>query len=380
MTANQQLQMPLVSTAINRPIQSVTQLYWDGCLYNRNKNSNSTKVNKTYHFYCKGCNASLILKIQPNQTLSVELGRKTQHRPNCQVQVATKSELDVRLLELKEQDFRKWRESGDILLLANPIPVQFAKYKGVYKWLHKVDFDDENTMLIFYTAISMANTTPRLLLDGTFKTTPVQFAQVFNGCGLDTNSLRYFPIFHVLIQKADKLTYSRCLYHIIQKLHFRQLDTVLFDFEMALMQAIEFVIKVNFLNVHLQGCFFYYLKAVREKFNDNERRRAYFSPKLIILIEYLNEKTQLKEFVVYWERTWSFNGLFPPKYWNASTKLDKNFIGNDGIEQTRRTMFESLGIHPSMNNFCELLCEVDQTLQNQVSLNDERELTDYGHS
>lgn len=59
---NCSLQMHLLSIAINQPIQSVTQLYWDGYLYNRNKNSNSTKVNKTYYFYCKGCNASLILK------------------------------------------------------------------------------------------------------------------------------------------------------------------------------------------------------------------------------------------------------------------------------------------------------------------------------
>lgn len=439
---------PSVDTVLNYPLEAITQLYFNDCIYQKNKTlRNAKKTSRTFYFYCIKCQASIILKIQQNQELTIQYGRHSSHNDQCKVQPVLRTKLTMRLNELRDKVIRKYHDSGnprninkisaefakDCIeymaqnpeelmpviteelvrkwinesrpithtprnCLQNPIPNELMKYNG-HDWVRIIEINADNSIMIFFfrdEALKLAAFTPRLLLDGTFKTCPRGFSQVFNGCGFNSHTSRYYPLFHVLLQRADKTTYVKCLYQILQALKFRQLNKILFDFEKALIGAVEEVFKVNYKDAMLQGCFFHYMKAIRERLEllygkplseECNRHILIFdqSPflsdqNLRILIEYMKNTSKLKEFMIYYDSTWGYGGMFPPHLWNASAKPDPNFVTNDGIERMHSSMFDELGIHPALSKFITTLYEIDSTCQATAEHNREGDIIDNQHT
>lgn len=273
-----------------------------------------------------------------------------------------------------------------MMSLPIPISAQMPDGKNLYCRQSKTF---PATMHIFFTddAISMAKETPRLLLDGTFETSPPEFKQVFSGQGFDRKSQSYYPLFHALLQGSDKRFYRACLVEIVELLSFNSLNKILVDFEHASIKAIKKVLIPNYPNVVVQGCYFHYSQAIRRKIDSlapevKSQLQVFFNALLLapfisfknvdILNSYMESITLLhtSEFMDYWTRTWGFKGLFKPKLWNAFGKIDKEFVTTDGIERFHREMKKSLGSHPNLMKFIKDLYQIDVTFQHQVQNNE----------
>lgn len=270
----------------------------------------------------------------------------------------------------------------DLMDFQVPNEIQMPDGKSVY---HRQSKTNPSLMHFFYTddAESMAKETPVLLLDGTFRTAPPGYYQVFNGQGYDLKSRAYYPIFHIILQGSDEATYVSALLEIIPVLNFNNLKKVLVDFELASINAIIRVIQANCSNEVVQGCYFHFTQAIRKKFEKfpseiKSTFQKFFEAIILtpfisyenisILTNFLDsmELLQQYDFMTYWYDTWGFNGLFKPELWNTFNKIDKEIITTDGIERFHRELDDKMSPHPRMSVFIKTLFEIDMRIQHQV--------------
>lgn len=300
------------STALLDVCHTESQLYENQCLYQKITPKRPKKNLETIYYKCKNCGLSMKIKVLFNGEVEIEFGKKHLHNYDCYVDLNTKSTANLRWNEVKARAIQLFNDSdgkrtaasiaarisrevyeiqkqnpNDIQLLVtektvrnwihevrpvstksiimNNIPQDVMKPDGINEWIRLV-ITYPSIIILFFTndTIRLASHTPFLLIDGTYKTRPIEFAQVLNGSGFDSHSMRYFPLFHILMKESDVDSYNKCLNEVIQFLSFDQLDKVIFDFDSALIKAIDTVFSANFSDIYLQGCFFHLVKAIKE--------------------------------------------------------------------------------------------------------------------
>lgn len=416
------------STVLLNALDSSTTIYHNNCVYQKRNIRNGKKYIKTIYYKCRSCPTTLKIGFKSDGDSIIKMGKTNFHTASCFVQPEVSTRVEIILNELKERAislFRSYKgekssagvaaivarealqhqieNPGEIQLaitqkqvqrwidesivvpprksMYNPLPESILKPDGVNEWVRYAAFYPD-TIIIFFTndAKRFASHTPRLLIDGTFKTAPSEFGQVVNGTGFDTCSKKCVPIFHALIKNGTEKMYTALFNQIFQILCFNQLDKVIFDFEIALINAIKRVFTLNSQRpLSFQGCYFHFMKCQREAMEEMYGKPL--SPlcsknisliaeapflsyeNLHILFNKLREETRLKKFFDYFESTWFFGGRFSPDDWNTFGKIDENYMTNDGVERFHKDMHDALHIHPSLQVFATKLYYLDLQLQ-----------------
>lgn len=422
-----------VSTSLNDPFFEQNTFRDDKYVWICYKREKRIKDEWAMYFKCSKCNSKMNIHKKKNGKIIYDYKNES-HTESCIVDQYLKEISDIHLMDMQAQAIESYRISkGQKSTVAIAADVAHAAHKNrvedpfklvpvvttrvVNNWInnskpiknieqmqmeipheiktpdgvnlyHRQSKTNPSVMHFFFTedALIMAKETTRLLLDGTFRTTPPGYYQVFNGSGYDSKSGSYYPIFHVLLKGSNEETYFNCLLEIVALSTFNSLNKILVDFEQASINAIERVLLPNHPKAVLQGCYFHFTKSIRTKIDSypleiKSQLQIFFEVLVLtpfislhnigILIDYLGRVELLCNcgFIDYWNKTWGFNGLFKPSLWNTSEKIDKEFITTDGIERFHREMDDKLGLHQKIADFVKILYNIDVGIQHQVQNN-----------
>lgn len=443
MVENPPLKEITTSSALQDICRSETQIYYNQCLYQKITPKKPKKNLLTVYYKCKNCGTKLKVKMLFTGEVEIEFGKKILHNESCYNNLGANTKANIRWNEIKARAIELYRSAdgkrstaaiaaavarealefqrnhpNDIQLLIteklirnwiseikpvtpksmfiNPIPSEIMKPDGVNEWIRLV-INYPSPIILFFTndALSLASHTPRLLIDGTYKTRPLEFAQVLNGSGFNTSTKKYFPIFHILMKGHDISSYNRALNEVIQFLNFDQINKVIYDFDQALITAITTVFSANYADIKFQGCYFHFVKSLKDKLESIFGKDSQASVKYLmilreapflsyqnleILISYLRNDDSLFSFLSYWDKTWGPFGIFPPEIWSTFKKPNNNYVTNDGIERYHEEMHADLGVHPSFGEFSKKLYYLDIRCQTTSTANDQVPHVDYAHS
>lgn len=422
-----------VSTSLNDPFYEQNTFRDDKYVWICYKKEKRVKDEWAMYFKCSNCNSKMNIHKKKTGKLTYDYKNQS-HKESCIVDQYLKEISDLHLLDMKAQAIESYRISkGQKSTVAIAAEIAHVAHKSriedpnklvpvvttrvVNNWInnakpiksseqmqleipHEIKTPDgvnlyhrqskthPSVMHFFFTedALVMSSQTTRLLLDGTFRTTPPGFYQVFNGQGYDLKSGSYYPIFHVLLQRSDEETYFNCLLEIVALLSFNSLNKILVDFEQASIRGIERVLVPNHPKAVIQGCYFHFTKALRTKIDSypaeiKSQLHVIFEVLILtpfislhnigVLMDYLGKVELLCDcgLIDYWHKTWGFNGLFKPSLWNTSDKIDKEFITTDGIERFHREMDDKLGLHQKITDFVRILYDIDVDIQHKVQNN-----------
>lgn len=176
-----------------------------------------------------------------------------------------------------------------------------------------------------------------LFIDGTFKVTPANFKQCFIIMMFDPSVDLYIPIFYILLDEKDELTYSNALNWIKVQCGFNiNPNAITCDFEKALINAVN----SQFRNSNIIGCLFHFKQALRRKLlslriNKNQIHQAMQCGNLDLLtiipaneiikygIPYIRSKIEEGDNVPKWNLFWQYfqktwMTTFPTNYWNIN--------------------------------------------------------------
>ena len=119
---------------------------------------------------------------------------------------------------------------------------------------------DGNRIIVFATEenIELLAHSPTWFMDGTFKTAPELFFQLYtiHSCSND----RVIPCVYALLPNKQQTTYARFFDVLLDDDHL-QPQTVMVDFEIAVLNAV----RGSFPNSALKGCFFHFCQAIYRK-------------------------------------------------------------------------------------------------------------------
>ncbi|KAF7685231.1 hypothetical protein CDIK_4020 [Cucumispora dikerogammari] len=132
------------------------------------------------------------------------------------------------------------------------------------------DYENDN-ILIFFTSSSVSDllAKPCWCVDGTFKTTPIIFYQLFSISYIKNHHV--FPCIFVLLSNKTQITYVKMWRHLSRLIPEMNPSTIISDFEKASLN----VIKTYFPDTRIQGCFFHLTKNVFSKVCDSGLKRMY---------------------------------------------------------------------------------------------------------
>jgi hypothetical protein len=163
------------------------------------------------------------------------------------------------------------------------------------------------------------------LIDGTFKSAPVLFRQLFVIHGQRGNST--FPLVYMLLPKKDTSTYQTALKELVQRYPGLAPRVIMSDFELAAINAFH----DSFPLAEMKGCFFHFSQAIfrqiqqdpvlLNKYSDDSefslklrylKALAFIQPDNVIdtfelIMEddfYQRNEEVLHEFITYFESTW----------------------------------------------------------------------------
>lgn len=182
-----------------------------------------------------------------------------------------------------------------------------------------------------------------LFIDGTFKVTPANFQQCLIVMMYDHSIDLYLPIFYILLDSKDELSYSNALHWIKIQCGFQiKPGAITCDFEKALLNAI-----VNqFNNTSIIGCLFHFKQALRRKLIslriDKEQIHQvmkignldlltviptneiikYGIPYIRANINEGDDVSKWNQFWLYFRKTWMTT--FPANYWNINHAISEN--------------------------------------------------------
>ena len=150
---------------------------------------------------------------------------------------------------------------------------------------HFVLPSDNNDMIIFTTQANLAflSQCKTLYVDGTFKTCPTLYAQLYSIQGLYAGYV--IPLVYVLLPDKTSTTYYVMIGRIRDAVAKQKLilnpEVIISDFESGLLEAV----RLQFPNAQHLGCHFHYGQALWRKFQelglvvafrDNEKIRCFF--------------------------------------------------------------------------------------------------------
>ena len=242
-----------------------------------------------------------------------------------------------------------------------------------------------NRILIFATArnIRLLANSDRWYCDGTFKTVPLLFYQLYTIHGFQDNIA--IPLVYALLPNKSEPSYDALLEKIKINTNFSSPSYITLDFEPAMIKAC----KQQFPSVVLKGCFFHFSQCIFRVIQENGLKKKYeedaeFALNLRYLpaIAYVPVDTVVRAFEIlcdadilpseaeavvdYFEDTWigrpdRRNRRRPPKFklemWNVyESALLSQPKTNNAVEGWHRT-FETqvAGHHPNIWKFLDFL-------------------------
>lgn len=248
---------------------------------------------------------------------------------------------------------------------------------------------DSSRFLIFSTRrnLELLEFQKHWYCDGTFKTAPALFVQLFTIHGLHQNVS--VPLIFALLPDKSEATYRR-FYSKIKEIHpnFNP-ESMMSDFEMAAVKAFA----AEFPAAQQRGCFFHFTQCVWRKIQAEPMVRKYYvedanfalNLRMILSLAFVPKKDLIKAFealsennfflhheqilrpiIDYFEDTWIGRAdrrgkrrvpKFPHEMWNCFEAVKNNLPKtNNSIEGWHRSYGESVGAcHPNIWKFINCL-------------------------
>lgn len=193
---------------------------------------------------------------------------------------------------------------------------------------------EDNRILIFSTRrnLQLLARSDHWYADGTFKTAPPLFSQLYTIHGVKENSA--IPLVYALLPDKTRETYIRLLSQIKQLEPGVNPQTILIDFETSMISAIE----AEFPEVRTRGCFFHFGKCVYRSIQSNGLQRRYetdadfalnirhLSALAFVPVDYLVESFDIL----------CDNNVFPPEAQPVLDYFEDTWIGRPDRRQRRR--------------------------------------------
>ena len=243
-------------------------------------------------------------------------------------------------------------------------------------------------ILIFVTDANLLRLSrcKTIYMDGTFKTCPSLYTQLFTIHGLCNNFV--VPLVYILLADKCCATYYQ-VFNLLRDAVSSvggvfDPDIILSDFESGLIEAV----RRQFPRALHSGCHFHFTQAVWRKVQDLGLVTFYTDPTKTDIAEFIqlcmalafvpevdiirqfsnciNNLTQensdvLKQFIAYFRDTW-VSGLFPTSMWN---KYGQNYLHrtNNRVESWHATLKHKLPIHPNIYVLIRALKSVESGTQ-----------------
>ena len=208
-----------------------------------------------------------------------------------------------------------------------------------------------------------------LLIDGTFRSCPKQFAQCVTIMSRDEITGVFFPLCHCLLPDRTEGTYDLMFEIIEQTFCFQQIGWITVDFERALVKATERWISKKPWKIRILGCKFHFSKAITKRFRGNKRKKLsdldseFLSLMLLtpfmkiddirLVLRGLSTVQHPHEsFIAYFRKNWMKEQRF--QLWNISEMVDiglQSRYTNNGIESFHKVMNNELPYHPNIGVF-----------------------------
>ena len=243
----------------------------------------------------------------------------------------------------------------------------------------KAKLDEESVVLIFMSEFGkrILSNSQTWLMDGTFKTVPTPFGQLYTVFGLGGGSdEKIYPCTYMLLPNKQGQTYDHALYELKILLNHSP-SNIYIDFEQAVIKSIQRI----FPNCAVGGCYFHWKKSIFANigfkgclplFHENEAFQVgvdlLYTLSLLpttdvkkafddIVAPYFEDNFQDNEevdnFVRYFERAFigrqlragkRSNPLFPIDMWNIRERVLNDFqTTNNAVESWNARWNNSLG-------------------------------------
>ena len=245
--------------------------------------------------------------------------------------------------------------------------------------------DDENRVLIFATETNLdtLETSPEWHADGTFKTSPLLFYQLYSIHAVYNDHT--VPLVYILLTNKNTSVYKKAFSALKDLNPDLSPVRIVTDFELAAIIAFQDL----FPSVDIKGCFFHFSQAVWRKvqemglanlYKENDELRktvkclvalALIPPEDVLLgfekiIETLPPDTALTPLLEYFESTWlgssgrlgrRSKALFDKSIWNQFEKAASGCQKtNNSVEGWHRAFQHGMGFaHPTLGKFLSFL-------------------------
>ena len=211
-----------------------------------------------------------------------------------------------------------------------------------------------------------------IFMDGTFKTSPKHFKQIWILRG-NVDNLTCVPLTYFLIEDKSSTSYSESLN--IVKNHCPEFSSLTFmvDFE----KSEHIAIRNHFPNAIIKGCLFHWKQCLLRRFRkiknyaDNELMKTSlhsiyglaFVPVQDVMVGWtclkscLSQYPETAEFVTYFESTWLNNPCYPVEMWNHyESTLNDDPRTNNFSEGSNNALNTAAGCSsPTMSRLMDIL-------------------------
>jgi len=225
--------------------------------------------------------------------------------------------------------------------------------------IHDSGRDDENRMLFFSTDANLGilSKSPHWFLDGTFKTVPNIFTQMYVIHGLVNNSV--IPLVYILLQNKQQSSYE----YLFQELKSLQPNlsplSMMVDFEKGAINALQ----LHFPDTEIKSCFFHFSQCIYRKIQSCGFQKRYqedgeFSTAMRMLLAIA--------FVPMSDVRLAFDelcGILPPETYVVQDYFEDTFIGRITRRGQERQPIFSPEIWNMYNRTMEELPRTNNTVE-----------------
>lgn len=268
------------------------------------------------------------------------------------------------------------------------------KYKKTSKGDNFLIYDNNEyeRIIIFGTKSNVARLekSKQWCVDGTFKTVPVLFSQLFTIHG-EVNG-RFFPLIYALLQNKREETYIKLFEKVRQSMQRPAVTVILSDFELGVINACNLLFPL----ARRQGCFFHFRQSAYRKIQSMGLKSKYDSDetlnyqiKLLLSLAFVPVENvgkafdilhhanifteEAKPFVTYFQETWlgqtaikckRRNPVFPLDLWNCHDATTQGFPRTNNFVESWHCNFKKhmSATNPTIWKFLDCILE-QQNLQ-----------------
>lgn len=245
----------------------------------------------------------------------------------------------IRNIRNKDNNFPSIPNEASSLILPEDFKITD---KGKHFLLFDSGVDDTDRILIFGTNENIQHLyfSPYWYMDGTFKTVPKLFQQLFTIHGKVGNIV--VPLVYILLLNKLEATYVRAIKQVkLLTCTFGQclmLTHVVIDFENGLISAIQKL----FPNIQIQGCFFHFKQCIYRKLQKFGLKQEYDTDcdfankvKLLEALAFLPVNHVHRGFDIILEQT-----NFPPKMQKLIDYFEETWVGRMERRARKKPRFQ----------------------------------------